>query len=59
RDQQIRNWLSAAQALIISSGENRHDLGHVPQLFSRARVVRLSAQTRATPISPHCNKKNL
>ena len=33
RHQQIRNQLSAGQARIISPGENRRDLGHVPQLF--------------------------
>jgi hypothetical protein len=39
RHQQIRNRLSAAQVRIIGRGENRHDLGHVPQLFHRARVA--------------------
>jgi hypothetical protein len=33
RHQQIRNRLSAAQVRFISPGENRRDLGHVPQLF--------------------------
>ena len=33
RLQPIRNRLSAAQARFITPEENRHDLGHVPQLF--------------------------
>jgi hypothetical protein len=33
--QQIPNRLSPAHVRFISPGENRRDLGHVPQLFRR------------------------
>jgi hypothetical protein len=39
RHQQVRDQLSAHQLRIIRRGENRRELGHVPQLFLHASVV--------------------